>query len=388
MTVGFFVGLTGLFGVYTNTLPQVRSEVPPYPNFYYFGIDLKNFDSSPIQKLADAGEKIIFGRVGGFARREVGKGQCPLCHTFNAGDLGERAPSLIGIIERAERRIKEPRYLNPDTVLQESYHGSGRAATADEYIAESHVCPSCYVVKGFGTRGTDDRESPMPAVHKVVISLTIEEMIFVHTWLYVHDGKKPPPPSQIRADLEKFIPEGERHYSSLYYSKLKFKNVWIDSSKFALALDTPQEMLKKLDCAACHRIPTIEYAKVGIIGPLLNLGSSAEKRVSSPWYQAAIRAGKAHAHTPKEYIIESIMEPSAFIAPITAAPNIKFPKKRWTFSGFHKALCNTAQTFPRNRPWSSTPDGDIIKVPQELAIIIMEIPRTLTTIPRLACPPF
>jgi hypothetical protein len=98
--------------------------------------------------------------------------------------------------------------LNPDTVQTESFPGSGRARTTDEYIAESHICPSCYVAEGYGVKGSNDRESPMAPDHMPPIGLNIEEMIAVHTWLYVHDEETPPSPAQIRADHERFLPSG------------------------------------------------------------------------------------------------------------------------------------------------------------------------------------
>ena len=83
----------------------------------------------------------------------------------------------------------------------------------------------------------------------------------------------------------------------------------------ATEADSIEEMIKKMGCAACHRIPTIEFAKIGIIGPLLIGGTNASRRIASPEYQAKIKKGSAHARTPKEYIIESILSPSAFIVP-------------------------------------------------------------------------
>jgi len=54
-------------------------------------------------------------------------------------------------------------------------------ATSIEYIAESHVCPSCYLVGGFGMKETENRESPMPKIPKPTHSLTIQELIAVDT---------------------------------------------------------------------------------------------------------------------------------------------------------------------------------------------------------------
>lgn len=200
---GIFIMVAGFAMVFSNWLPQIPDPGPPTP----IKIVLAEIEKMPAQELADLGEVVIFGKVGGYEMRAIGKGQCPLCHTFKKGDIGDRAPNLIGIVSRAAKRIKEPRYLHPDTVQLESFPGSGRATTADEYIAESQICPSCYVVAGFGKRGTNDHESPGEP-----LNLTIPEMITVQTWLYVRDGETPPSPRSLQAAIEKFIPVDKRRY--------------------------------------------------------------------------------------------------------------------------------------------------------------------------------
>ena len=64
------------------------------------------------QQLADEGEKIIFGGIGqNKVQGAIGKGQCPLCHAFHEGMLGERAPNLDGLPERAgKERLEDPKY--------------------------------------------------------------------------------------------------------------------------------------------------------------------------------------------------------------------------------------------------------------------------------------
>ena len=79
-----------------------------------------------------------------------------------------------------------------------------------EYIAESHACPSCYVVVGYGVKGTNDKESPMPPIHKPPISLSLPELAAVDTWLYVREGRDAPTYEEIIKSYEKFIPEADR----------------------------------------------------------------------------------------------------------------------------------------------------------------------------------
>jgi len=320
MSIGFFVLTSACFGGFSNWLPQVEG-LPPPPPLDCSDTKVKeahpdecaaDITKLPVDKLAELGEVIIFGEVGGLAKRGIGKGQCPLCHTFKKGDIGDRAPNLMGISARAAERIKEPKYLKPDTVQTESYKGSGRATTAEQYIAESHVCPSCYVVAGFGEKGTNDRSSPMPDVAKPPISLTIDELVEVDTWLWYREGVDPPPASEIKADYEKYIPESERPKAVVAGPTGDPCDINA-KVKIACAKDTPEQIVTKMGCAACHKIPDISFAHIGAIGPLLIEGTNAPNRIKSPEYKEAMKAGYAHATTPKEYVMESIMDPSAFI---------------------------------------------------------------------------
>ncbi|MGH7273169.1 MAG: nitric oxide reductase, partial [Nitrospiria bacterium] len=307
MSVGFFTLMSGAFASYSNWLPQTRGEVPDDSP------KVEDISKLPVEKLSEMGEMIIFGKVGGFDERGIGKGQCPLCHTFKAGDIGDRAPNLIGISHRAAERIKEPAYLKPATVQTEAFGGSGRATTAQEYVAESHSCPSCYVVVGFGVKGTNDRESPMPQIHKPPIGLSIDELIAVDTWLFFREGVTPPPVDEIRKAYEKFIPEKEREKPGAVPGP-PVAPVPI-GPPVALATDTPEQMILKMACFACHKIPTIAMARFGAVGPLLIEKTNAPKRLASPEYHARLRAGKASAKTPKEYVMESIVHPNAYILP-------------------------------------------------------------------------
>ncbi|MBI3597624.1 MAG: nitric oxide reductase [Nitrospirae bacterium] len=336
MAIGFYMVMTGIFASYSNWLPQTRGEVPPPPPKMEAGA----VDTMPVDKLAEMGEAVIFGKVGGFAERGIGPGQCPLCHTFKAGDIGDRAPNLIGIAKRAAERIKDPKYLKPDTVQVESFKGSGRATTAEEYIAESHVCPACYVVSGFGTKGTNDKDSPMPAVHKPPISLTIEQLIAVDTWLFFREGETPPSAKEIRAAYEKFIPESDRPKGG---APAATQVAAPAGPPIVVASDTPDQIATKMGCFACHQIPGIATAKFGVIGPLLIEGHNAARRIASPEYQAQVKAGKAHAKTPKEYVMESIVNPNAFIVPQfvqkanpTVSPMIQDFAQKFTYGALEK----------------------------------------------------
>lgn len=302
MTAGFFLLISGGFASYANWLPQTRGEVPPETSSVKLDVDTMS-----TEKLAELGASIIFDDAK--ALKGPGKGQCPLCHGFFAGVVSERAPNLSGIPTRAEERIKSESYKTQVTSVKESCAGCGRATTAEEYIAESHSCPSCYVVPGYGVKGTNDKESPMPTIHKPPIELSIDEEIAVDTWLFQREGATPPTPKDIRAAYEKFIPPADRP---------KAQTAEAGPAKAGPVVMTadedPKTMVIKLGCIACHKIPTTA-GKFGTIGPMLIEGTNARKRISSPEYKAQVKAGTAHATSPKEYVMESIITPSAFIVP-------------------------------------------------------------------------
>ena len=306
---GFMFFVAAALSGYGNWLPQVEGGFPP-PEVKL------DFQSMTAQQLADEGEKIIFGGLGqSKVQGAIGKGQCPLCHGFNQGFLSERAPNLWDIPARAEERLKHEKYHmnNPearDTVQKEAFPGSGTATTGQEYIAESHACPNCFVVPGFGVKGSNDTESPMPKIHKPPISLTIGELAAVDTWMYVREGKDAPTYDEIQASYEKFIPEDERPKASSGDEEEAAGGV------LATGEEPIADLFMKAGCPACHTIPGIEGA-TGKVGPLLMEGSNAPKRMKDPGYQ-----GKARS--TREYITESILKPSAYV--VKDYPDNQMPK--------------------------------------------------------------
>ena len=312
LRIGGFMFLiaSGLSG-YGNWLPQVEGGFPPP--------DVKLvFDAMTSQQLADEGEKIIFGGIGKNKEQgAVGKGQCPLCHAFHAGMLGERAPNLLNLPERAgKERLDDPKYSKGkpqarDFAQKEAFPGSGTAENAQEYIAESHACPSCYVVVGYGVKGTNDKESPMPAIHKPPISLSLPELAAVDTWLYLREGRDAPSYEEIIKSYEKFIPEAER-------PKLQEdKPAGAGGSLLVDGTEPIDVIFSKATCAMCHTIPGIPGA-VGKQGPLLEEGTNAPNRIKDPAY-------KGTAHNTQEYIMESIVSPSTYV--VKGFPDNLMPKE-------------------------------------------------------------
>ena len=363
MALGFYVMMTGAFTTYSNWLPQVRGEVPEE-----IKIDLSKVDNMSAEVLAELGERIIFGRVTGGNPNDadVGKGQCPLCHTVSGTVRRDRGPNLtaaeehtkVPIGQRGEIRLKDDRYKNPGKQQAEAYKGSGRAKTALEYIAESHVCPSCYVVAGFGVKGTNESQSPMPPIHKPPTSLTIEEFIMVDTYLFLKDGITPPTPKAIRRAYEKFIPAKDRP------KKKEAKKGEDIGAKLALATDTPQQIIGKMFCIACHQIPTIPGGNIGVIGPMLIEGHNAKSRIASAAYKADIKAGIAAAKTPKDYVIESIMDPNAHVVSVFGVPGNSLMPKNFPERFTMKALNNLAD-FLLSLDCQAAIDNDLKGPPQE-----------------------
>lgn len=305
---GFMFFVAAALSGYGNWLPQVEGGFPP-PEVKL------DFQSMTAQQLGDEGEKIIFGGLGqSKVQGAIGKGQCPLCHGFNQGFLSERAPNLWDVPARAEERLNHEKYhMNDpgsrDTVQKEAFEGSGTATTGQEYIAESHACPSCFVVPGFGVKGTNDKESPMPRIHKPPISLTLGELAAVDTWLYVREGKDAPTYEEIQASYEKFIPEADRPQASADGDEAA-------GGVLATGEEPITDLFMKAGCPACHTIPGIEGA-TGKVGPLLMEGSNAPKRLKDPGYGG-------HATSAREYITESILNPSMYV--VKDFPDNQMPK--------------------------------------------------------------
>lgn len=306
---GMMFFIAAFLSGYGNWLPQVEGGFPPVE-------EKKTWDSMTSQQLADEGEKIIFGGVGKNKEQgAIGKGQCPLCHAFHAGMLGERAPNLLGVLERGKERIADPKYFKDDPTkreysVKEAFPGSGAAQTSQEYLAESHACPSCYVVAGYGVKGTNDKESPMPAIHKPPISLSLPELAAVDTWMYVREGMEAPPFEELVKSYEKFIPEADRPKQAEEGEGAGPTSLMADGS------EPVDQIFAKAQCVACHTIPGIPGA-VGTIGPKLEEGTTAAQRIKEPGY-------KGTAKSATEYIMESIVDPSAYV--VQPFPDNTMPK--------------------------------------------------------------
>ena len=292
-----------LLAGYSNWLPQQRSDPPPKATAFVGEITMEEY--------AEMGRVIIFGTKQIAGEKAIGKGQCPLCHTFDAGDNIGRCPNLFGVGERGLTRVQEDRYKTspvavgenepksniikgaPDQIPDE-YRRAGAPGfdgmTAEDYIRESMMCPSCYVVKGYGKAG--DTVSPMPVISKPPISLNNIEVNAVIAYLQSYNtpgdfaGVTVPLPSADDGPAETAEEEG-------------------DAPIFVTGAEPIEEIINTLGCPLCHTIPGVEGA-VGELGPKLHEKINAPNRIKDSRY-------KGKATNTKEYVRESILNPNAFI---------------------------------------------------------------------------
>jgi len=141
LVIGFYT----FFGV--EYFPRVGREGPPEKVYAYS-------DDSGDEDIVALGESVF-----------TGKGTCTLCHMPSG-----RAEVLDHVARIAPRRLKDKRY-------------KGSAQNGVEYIFESMLAPSAYVVKGLGVVGSGDTLSPMPDVRNSRIGLSDKEIRAVAAYL-------------------------------------------------------------------------------------------------------------------------------------------------------------------------------------------------------------
>ena len=162
------------------------------------------------------------------------------------------------------------------------------------------MCPSCYVVKGFGKAG--DKVSPMPVIVKPPISLSPVEVNAVIS--YLQSYTTPGDYSNVTVPLPSEAGPAEETASDE------------EAPIFVTGTESIDQMINTLGCPLCHTIPGIEGAE-GLLGPKLHEKINAPKRIKDNRY-------KGRATNTKEYVRESILNPSAYVV-MNEAENELFP---------------------------------------------------------------
>jgi mono/diheme cytochrome c family protein len=212
LTIAFFTGYSN-YGI-----PQIEPAPPPKEEKLDLG-------AMTMHQFLALGERILSG-----------KGTCTLCHN----ELG-RAPMLDTLGAVADERLADPNY-------------KGKAKNAEDYIMESLVDPSAYVVAGFGKKGTNDTVSPMPDVSKGGIALSAPELAAVTAYLQDIGGLEVTVeiPAEAAEQPEEEAADGEPR----------------------APIDTMEGLVAEFDCGACHIIAGEE----GELGPdLSTIGATRDR---------------------------------------------------------------------------------------------------------------
>jgi cytochrome c2 len=215
-----------------NSIPQLRQDPPK---------ELVLAADASAEDFVKAGQDLFYG-----------KGTCALCHEI--GKKGERCPDLAGVGERAETRIKEAVY-------------KGKATNGAEYLVESLMEPTAYVVEGY--------QPSMPPVGRQLSDL---ELVAVVSFLQSQGGE--------------VTVNGQTHFP-----KWRGEGGGAATAAAAPAAGTAaaapsgasgQELVQQWGCIACHKLDGPEK----LIGPSLwDIG----------------------ARKDANYIRESILQPDAVV---------------------------------------------------------------------------
>jgi cytochrome c551/c552 len=212
--VAFSIFILAFYTLFSNMgIPQVKPEAPPKEEKLELG-------AMTMEQFIALGEKVY-----------KGKGTCELCHN----PVGGRAPILDSVVTLAADRLKDPRY-------------KGKATNPEEYIHESMVNPSAFVVAGFGVTGTNDTQSPMLDVSKGAIGLSEAEIAAVIAYLQDKAG------AEVTVQIPtEAAPAEEKEAAPAAPAK------------------TPEEVVAKYGCGACHKIGKEQ----GALGPdLTKIGAT------------------------------------------------------------------------------------------------------------------
>jgi len=220
LKVAIFSLLTvGAFTAYSNFgIPQIVPAPPPVEEKLDLG-------AMTMDQFIALGDKIYHG-----------KGTCTLCHNELL-----RAPLLDDVGAVSEKHMADPRY-------------EGEATNVEEYLHESFVKPSAYVVAGFGKAGSKDTESPMPDVSGGGIGLSEAEISAIIAYLQDISG------IDVTVSIPTDVPEENSDEES--------------EGGGRAPLESPEAIIAEFTCGACHKIAGEE----GDMGPdLTHIGALRDK---------------------------------------------------------------------------------------------------------------
>jgi hypothetical protein len=151
------------------------------------------------------------------------------------------------------------------------------------------------VVEGFG--GSGDTKSPMPVIVKPPISLSRVEVNAVIAYLQSKDT-----PGEFASVT---VPLPQDDAGNTGGAIVEEESSDEEGPLFVTGNEDIQAMINKLGCPLCHTIPGVEGA-MGELGPKLHEKTNAPNRIKDPNY-------KGKAKNTKEYVRESILNPSAYV---------------------------------------------------------------------------
>jgi len=213
-TLGFSLALMLIFTAVTYVLPQMKGEAPEDTAVDVAALTMDSFIS--------LGEDLF-----------LGKGACALCH-----NILDRAPDLLAlnVVDTSLVRIGDPLY-------------QGEAVNAADYLRESMLDPNIFVVSGYGKKGSNDTESPMPVADRPPSQLSNVEIDAIIAFLQAKDG------NPVTVSLPEQTP-----------AALVAADEITEPAKPMLAKNA-EEVIAKYACAACHTV--LESESESAIGPSL-----------------------------------------------------------------------------------------------------------------------
>jgi len=224
--------------------------------------------------------------VGPEMGREIffGKGKCSTCHSLGSEGSAVRCPNL-GVKEGAGPPFDIPISQRAALRAAERSQATGKAYAPVEYIIESHFNPSAYVVTGY--------RDEMPVIWKPPIALNADEEASVDAFLMSIGGEvdlasitNSPIFLKMKEEIKKLESEGDGGGKAVFKPYLKG-----DPAKGELIFFSPES---QTPCAKCHTAKDLKgEVRGGKVGPELTTVAGSRS---------------------VEYIIESVMDPSASIA--------------------------------------------------------------------------